>query len=548
MASAGSSPPALAEDPSPPSTQDAFIDAIDAAFSDKERECVDLFPPQGATEDEEQERLASRRQMVISAMSVMESTDDSFIRAAPAWAVLCWFGLALRRRKLDPNHLYSMSSQVDSIDEFWSHSWHCSGLLKVWLLLMLKNGRAACLGGTLVAVLVAYLSYADLLPGWYKEPRIQGPGYSGEFRFSPWSNLSGCASAVLLLIFWQSSSKVFLDRACIHQGNARLKAEGILNLGALLKKSRTLVVVWDPSYLSRLWCVFELAAFLHGHREELQTSLIIKPTVLVPMSFIMTTTVALMLLFETCLPETREVAFLRIFLFAVMQVPELYLFQKLWKTVMDAEKQFGSFTWQNVTCRCCSINHRDPKGNVIICDREILEECIVQWYGSVNQLELSVRSDVRNAFIEQVTRFPLGYQWLVGVHIVILWGQLDPVAAGAHGGAYSFAASKMIVTIAWLLWIVPVHYIFVFRVSHWMATCQSRPLRMRICAACAGCAVIEVLSAAPHVLQAALYQAMPEEPLIAAGTFLVVTLCLAAVGRHVLTRSWKGGPETVSQK
>ena len=30
-----------------------------------------------------------------------------------------------------------------------------------------------------------------------------------------------------------------------------MKAEGILNLGAILKKSRPLVVVWDPSYLSR---------------------------------------------------------------------------------------------------------------------------------------------------------------------------------------------------------------------------------------------------------------------------------------------------------
>ncbi|CAE7222668.1 unnamed protein product [Symbiodinium microadriaticum] len=445
---------------------------------------------------------------------------------------------------MDADDLYSMSSQVDSIDEFWSHSWRGVVLYKVWLLLMLKNGRAACIGGTLMALLVAYLSYVDLLPGWYKEPRIQGPGYSGEFRFSPWSNLIGCAAALLLLIFWQSSSKVFLDIACIHQGDARLKADGILNLGALLKKSRTLVVVWDPSYLSRLWCVFELAAFLHGHREDLQRSLTIKPTVLVPMSFLMATTVVFFLLFETCLPDTDEVAFLRIFLFALVQFPNIYLFQRLWQTIMDAEKQFGSFTWQKTRCRCCSINHRDPEGNAIPCDREILEECIVQWYGSVKQLELSVRTNVRDAFIEQVTRFPLGYQWLVGVHTVILWGQLDPVAARAHGGAYSFAASKMITTMAWLLWIMPVHFLFLFRITHWMTVCQSKPFLLRISATCAGYAVVPVVSAAPHVLQAALYQVIPEEPLIAAGAFLVSTLCLAALGRRLLTRSWKKGPGT----
>ena len=38
--------------------------------------------------------------------------------------------------------------------------------LQVWLLLMLKNGRAACVGGTLVALVAGYLSYTDLLPGW----------------------------------------------------------------------------------------------------------------------------------------------------------------------------------------------------------------------------------------------------------------------------------------------------------------------------------------------------------------------------------------------
>ena len=45
--------------------------------------------------------------------------------------------------------------------------------------------------------------------------------------------------------------------------------------------------------------------------------------------------------------------------------------------------------------------------------KEILEGCIVEWYGSVNELELSVRTKVRDSFIEQVTRFPMGYQWLV---------------------------------------------------------------------------------------------------------------------------------------
>ncbi|CAE7811112.1 unnamed protein product [Symbiodinium sp. CCMP2456] len=360
-------------------------------------------------------------QIVVNAVADMDSNDAaSFIRAAPAWAILRSFGQVLRGRDYDDDGSVDCDEEeeeeeeeVDSIDEFWSHSWQSMVFFKVWLLLMLKNGRAACVGGTLVALVAGYLSYTDLLPGWYKEPRVQGPGYSGEFRFSPWANLTGCAAALLFLVVWHSSSKVFLDRACIHQGDSRLKAEGILNLGAILKKSRTLVVVWDPSYLSRLWCVFELAAFLHAHREDPQTRLVIKPTVLVPMTFLMAMTTSFILLFETSLPDTDEVAFMRILLFVLSQFPNIWLIQRLWRTVMEAEKQFGTFSFEKVTCYCCSSDHKDSRGNTIPCDKEILEGCIVEWYGSVAQLELSVRTKVRDSFIEQVTRFPMGYQWMV---------------------------------------------------------------------------------------------------------------------------------------
>ena len=40
-----------------------------------------------------------------------------------------------------------------------------------------QNGS---LPGTLVALLATWLSIVEILPGWYKEPRIQGEGYSGE--------------------------------------------------------------------------------------------------------------------------------------------------------------------------------------------------------------------------------------------------------------------------------------------------------------------------------------------------------------------------------
>ncbi|CAE7736349.1 unnamed protein product, partial [Symbiodinium sp. CCMP2456] len=135
----------------------------------------------------------------------------------------------------------------------------------------------------------------------------------------------------------------------------------------------------------------------------------------------------------------------------------------------------------------------------------------------------------------------------VGAQTCILWAQLDPIAARAHGGAYSFAASKFITTIAWFLWVVPVHYLVVFRVVHWMTIHQSKPLLLRILTTCIGYTAVTMSAALSHILQAALYQAIPEEPLIAGGVFVVVTLGFAAVGHHVLTRPWKKRQGTTSK-
>ena len=38
--------------------------------------------------------------------------------------------------------LYGLSEENTRIQEFWSHSWRASNFWKVWLLLMLKNGKA----------------------------------------------------------------------------------------------------------------------------------------------------------------------------------------------------------------------------------------------------------------------------------------------------------------------------------------------------------------------------------------------------------------------
>ena len=56
-----------------------------------------------------------------------------------------------------------------------------------------------------------------------------------------------------------------MDKLCIDQDDKERKEAGIRNLGAFLSHTSTLVVLWSSQYLERLWCVFELATWLHMH-------------------------------------------------------------------------------------------------------------------------------------------------------------------------------------------------------------------------------------------------------------------------------------------
>ena len=58
----------------------------------------------------------------------------------------------------------------------------------------------------------------------------------------------------------QKDSTVFLDRLCICQFDDELCREGVYSLGGFVDKSRSMLLIWSKPYLTRKWCVFEVAA------------------------------------------------------------------------------------------------------------------------------------------------------------------------------------------------------------------------------------------------------------------------------------------------
>ena len=134
----------------------------------------------------------------------------------------------------------------------------------------MSNATAACTISTAAAIL-AGIAFGL---GWL-------PSFDSQSVQCFWCMGVGCVSYALALLYWRSRRKVFVDRICISQDDPQLKAEGLFSLGAILQSADEMLVLWDPSWARRLWCVFELAAFLYTRPSNLQKPPVsIRPTLL----------------------------------------------------------------------------------------------------------------------------------------------------------------------------------------------------------------------------------------------------------------------------
>ena len=177
---------------------------------------------------------------IVDLVASMEPTRAEIIRGVPVHCALQGCGQAMRGRQ---RGLYRLSRATTCIDEFWSHSWHTSAWMKyvtVWFLNSATIAAAFGMGGALLGFM---LRAAGVLP-----VTLEGPTFSD----SQWSVLSGliffCASFTL----WRVRRLVFLDILCINQEDEGLKGEAMISMGAILKSSASMLVLWDPTWVQRL--------------------------------------------------------------------------------------------------------------------------------------------------------------------------------------------------------------------------------------------------------------------------------------------------------
>ena len=136
----------------------------------------------------------------------------------------------------------------------------------------------------MIAIFVAILGsiLANAICSAWLFARISGTDSFGVLLASTGAHLPDWCFFCLTLFFWRCRFSIFLDVICIDQKDETRKAKGIISMGAILKSSDSILVLWDSSYSSRLWCVWEPwmneACFLKDFQELEVTVVMVQDT------------------------------------------------------------------------------------------------------------------------------------------------------------------------------------------------------------------------------------------------------------------------------
>ena len=316
-------------------------------------------------------QLAQMGQLVAESISKMEVTHPEVLRATRAFHAFQNFAVALRVGC--DGDFYEKSRKTARISTFWSHSWHGGHWNKIITLLFFYNGTIAILVGFLMATALGLLFFSsDILPGFYRGL------HEG---WSTWSLCGGSLAAGFVFLLWRPQTLVFLDRICISQNDSDLKTQAIFSLAGLLKNSDTMLILWDPTWTERLWCLFELAAFLKSKKTQEQT-LIVRPIFLGPISVTLFVTMFAFGLPINLVPIDDWTTALVPIAFALLSGVAvgfwtLSTLRSYFRDLDTMKEQLLSISFDRTRAACCDQNHVGPGGQVLLCDRKVVKTCVI---------------------------------------------------------------------------------------------------------------------------------------------------------------------------
>ena len=334
--------------------------------------------------------------------------DSAVLRSVSLSSTLRRFGWLWRLRPNKMNeqqllNLFGKSKKSEELDIFFSHTWWTPGYRK-YLSVLLSTFWHVALPAWLLSVVVLSLLYqVDVLPMpfvfW-----LSWADYQGQTAVAPWTLL---VSSVVLHCslhsapLWASllaNSSCFYDAACIQQVDPAQRERGIYGIGGFLAVTKEMRILWSPPYLSRLWCIFEIAAFRRANpigRLTFQPLFLERDFLLIwPLTF------AFMCAYFTFIVSANW-AWLTIIPMAVCFItfgPGIHGIRRSYLEQEQMLKDLAKFDVSTVSC-----------ANDF--DKQFILEAISKWYGSVDAFNEYVRGPLK-AELEQTVmnnRVPLSY-------------------------------------------------------------------------------------------------------------------------------------------
>ena len=215
---------------------------------------------------------------------------------------------------------------------------------------------------------------------------------------------------------------VFLDKACIHQADEKLKRDGIENLGGVLEHSETLVVLYSKDYTQKLWTVYELGCFLSAHHvsQVIWLPVDLPPLILVGMVCVVVLGFVYLVLEDLAFsPWLAVVSVLPCWILLVRALQHLARYHT------QAEADLQNFSVRKATC-CVESDRQWVEANVVACMRNLkrvhanstAEEALATFDALVQQT-------MPQAIQVSVGRVGVGYKPLLPIVVAWVLAELD---------------------------------------------------------------------------------------------------------------------------
>eukprot|EP00928_Gymnodinium_smaydae_P086488 TRINITY_DN7063_c0_g1_i1.p1 TRINITY_DN7063_c0_g1~~TRINITY_DN7063_c0_g1_i1.p1 ORF type:complete len:545 (+),score=34.12 TRINITY_DN7063_c0_g1_i1:74-1636(+) len=381
----------------------------------------------------------------VRSLPEFQITRPELLRAALAGKLLRNFASVVRSSSGDKvarghaSDCFHLSFQVHEIADFWSHRWHGLAWPKVAALMFHYNTFAAIMCGMLSAAALAGIIA-------FSKQRV--PCIVAKLCCL----FAGCFGFMLGTVFWTSSRRVFLDKVSICQTDLQLKSEGIACLGGFLRHSDTFLVIWDSTYLCRMWCVYELVCFAvlrsDGQRKRIHICPAFHGSFMI---WLFAAVVAQISTFTILVHffEKMSVLLLTICVLIVTvssTFPIAGRVRSFAREVDAVSEQVESFSFVRSQCFCCTNNHRHPDtGHELPCDRERVHDTMVSCFGSLVAAEMFFRKEIKPSIIVNAG---LPYRKAIIVAMPIAFIQIADIVsvgledAGEYHPVYSSICSE----------------------------------------------------------------------------------------------------------